>query len=341
MTKILVTGGLGYLGSYCVIKLIEYGYTPIIVDKDNNNIETLDKIKQIVKNDSILFYNIDLCNINDLEKVFINESNIKTVIHFAAYKSVSESMSNSSLYYLNNINSTTNLLYIMNKYNCNNLIYSSSATVYGNQQPPFNENMTTGINLTNPYGFTKKTIEDILEDHTKYNKEFNVVCLRYFNPVGSHYTGIIGEPIDDSIQNLMPNIIRTFLGKQECLYVYGNDYKTLDGSCIRDYIHIDDLIEGHIACLKSLNKEPQFKVYNLGSGIGYSVFEIIDCISLHYGKFPIVKSVPARKGDIPISISDITKIKNELGWSPQKTIDDICKDTVTYMNKLNSSNKCC
>ena len=333
MTKILVTGGLGYIGSYCVIKLIEYGYTPIIIDKDNN-IETLYKIKQIVKKDSILFYNIDLCNINDLEKVFINESNIKTVIHFAAYKSVSESMSNSSLYYLNNINSTTNLLYIMNKYNCNNLIYSSSATVYGNQQPPFNENMTTGINLTNPYGFTKKTIEDILEDHAKYNKEFKVVCLRYFNPVGTHHTGILGESIDDSIQNLMPNIIRTFLGKQECLYVYGNDYKTFDGSCIRDYIHIDDLIEGHILCLKSFNKKPQFKVYNLGSGRGYSVFEIIDCISLHFGKFPVVKSVPARKGDIPISISDITKIKNELGWYPLKTLDDICKDTVTYINQL-------
>ena len=146
MNQILVTGGLGYLGSYCVIKLFEYGYTPIIIDK-NNDIDTLNKIKQIVKTNSITFHNIDMCNLNDLENIFINYPNIQSVIHFAAYKSVSESISDSSLYYLNNINSTTNLLFIMNKYNCNNLIYSSSATVYGNQSPPFHEKMTTGINF--------------------------------------------------------------------------------------------------------------------------------------------------------------------------------------------------
>lgn len=338
MNQILVTGGLGYLGSYCVIKLFEYGYTPIIIDK-NNDINTLNKIKQIVKTDSITFHNIDMCNLNDLENVFINYPNIQSVIHFAAYKSVSESISDSSLYYLNNINSTTNLLFIMNKYNCNNLIYSSSATVYGTQSPPFNEKMSTGINLTNPYGFTKKIIEDILEDHTKYNKNFNVICLRYFNPVGSHDSLILGEQLDNSIQNLMPNIIRTLIGKQQCLYVYGNNYKTLDGSCIRDYIHIDDLIEGHILCLKSLNNSSQFKIYNLGSGSGYSVFEIIDCVSEYYGKFPLVKNVPNRKGDIPISISDITKIKNEIGWMPKKTLKDICQNTALYIKKLNSTNK--
>jgi UDP-glucose 4-epimerase len=270
-----------------------------------------------------------MCNLQDLEKVF-RLNHIDCVIHFAALKSVSESIETPALYYYNNLNSTTNLLLMMNKYNCNNLIFSSSATVYGDLTPPFKETMKSTV-LTNPYGMTKKLIEDILEDNCKYNKSFKTISLRYFNPVGSHKSGLIGEDLDQPANNLMPNILRTLLGKQEVLNIYGTNYDTPDGSCIRDYIHVGDLVEGHMVCMKAFDIGDNYKVYNLGSGTGYSVFELVNGIAKHYGSSPNINKVANRDGDIPVSVSNISKIKEELGWTPTKTLDDICKDSVNYI----------
>jgi len=330
MKQILVTGGLGFIGSHFVIHSINNGYLPIIVDNKENSYDIIETIKKLTSTTCLIHYNINMCNLNDLEKVF-TQNNIYAVVHFAALKSVSESIETPTLYYHNNLNSTNNLLLMMNKYNCNNLIFSSSATVYGNLTPPFTEDMKS-TTLTNPYGMTKKLIEDILEDNCKYNKDFNTISLRYFNPVGSHRSGLIGEDLDIPANNLMPNILRTLCGKQDVLNIYGTYYNTPDGSCIRDYIHVDDLVDGHMTCLKAFNINSNYKVYNLGSGTGYSVFELVNGISKHFGKRPTINEVANRVGDIPVSISNITKIKEELGWCPTKTLDDICRDSVNYLN---------
>tara|TARA_B110000971_G_C20031402_1_gene511588 strand:+ start:1783 stop:2787 length:1005 start_codon:yes stop_codon:yes gene_type:complete len=329
MERVLITGGLGFIGSHFVIKTIQNGILPIIIDNRKNSYYIKEKIKKICNITHIIHYDIDMCNIDDLEKVFI-DNHIDIVVHFAALKSVEESISNPSLYYYNNINSTTNLLCMMNKYKCNNLIFSSSATIYGDLKPPFTEDMSSN-NLTNPYGMTKKLLENILEDNSKYNKHFNTICLRYFNPVAAHSSGLLGEDLDQPANNLMPNILRTLCGKQETLNIYGIDYNTPDGSCIRDYIHVEDLVEGHMICMNAFNTSPNYKVYNLGSGIGYSVYDLVDGISAYYGKHPKVIEVENRKGDVPISISNISKIKEELGWTPKKTLDDICMDSVNYL----------
>ena len=329
MKRILITGGFGFIGSHFVIKIIEHGYLPIIIDNNKNIISFVENIKKIGDITSLLYYTIDMCNLHDLEEVFI-KNHIDIVVHFAALKSVSDSIKNPSEYYYNNLNSTTNLLLLMNKYKCNKLIFSSSATIYGNLTPPFTENMKSN-NLTNPYGMTKKLIEDILEDNCKYNKNFKTISLRYFNPVGAHKSGLIGEDLDKSANNLMPNILRTLLEKQEVLNIYGTNYNTLDGSCIRDYIHVDDLVEGHLICMNAFDIGINYKVYNLGSGSGYSVFDLVNGISKYYGKRPNINKINNRDGDIPISISDISKIRSELGWFPKKTLDDICKDCVNYL----------
>jgi len=329
MKRILITGGLGFIGSHFVVKVINNGYLPIVIDNKENNYDVIENIKKITNTTALIHYNIDMCNLNHLEDVF-QENHIDIVVHFAALKSVSESIETPALYYYNNLNSTTNLLLMMNKYKCNNLIFSSSATVYGNLIPPFSEDMKS-TNLTNPYGMTKKLIEDILEDNCKHNKDFKTISLRYFNPVGSHKSGLIGEDLDQPANNLMPNILRTLLGKQEVLNIYGSNYDTPDGSCIRDYIHVDDLVEGHLICMKAFDLNSNYKVYNLGSGTGYSVLELIDGICSYYDKYPNIKKVENRGGDIPVSISDISKIKEELGWTPKKTLHDICKDSVNYI----------
>jgi len=329
MKRILVTGGLGFIGSHFVVKIIKNGYLPIIIDNRENTFYVKESIKKICNITHLIHHNIDMCNLTDLEDIF-NKNHIDVVVHFAALKSVSESISNPALYYYNNINSTTNLLLMMNKYKCNNLIFSSSATIYGNLTPPFTEDMKSS-SLTNPYGMTKKLIEDILEDNCKYNNQFKTISLRYFNPVGAHQSGLLGEDLDQSANNLMPNILRTLCGKQDILNIYGTEYDTPDGSCIRDYIHVDDLVEGHMICMKAFDLSTNYKVYNLGSGIGYSVYDIVDGISAYYGKHPNVIEVANRSGDIPISISNINKIKEELEWTPKKTLDDICRDSVNYL----------
>lgn len=330
MKRILITGGLGFIGSHFVVKVIKNGYLPIIIDNKENYETVIENIMKITNTSHIIHYKIDMCNIKDLETVF-DKNHIDIVVHFAALKSVSESIETPALYYYNNINSTTNLLLMMNKYKCNNLIFSSSATVYGDLPPPFNESMKSTI-LTNPYGMTKKLIEDILEDNCKYNKDFKTISLRYFNPVGSHQSGLIGEDLTIPANNLMPNILRTLMGKQDSIYIYGTNYDTSDGSCIRDYIHVEDLVDGHMVCMDAFNINQNYKVYNLGSGSGYSVFELINGVAKHFGSPPTIIKTANRGGDIPISISDISKIKHDLGWFPTKTIDDICRDSVNYIN---------
>lgn len=330
MKRILITGGLGFIGSHFVVSVINNGYLPIIIDNKVNSYDIIETIKKLTNTTHLIYYNINMCNLNDLDTVF-KSNMIDAVVHFAALKSVSESIETPALYYYNNINSTTNLLLMMDKYNCNNLIFSSSATVYGDLSPPFTEDMKSN-NLTNPYGMTKKLIEDILEDNCKYNNNFNTIALRYFNPVGAHKSGLLGEDLDEPANNLMPNILRTLCGKQDVLNIYGTDYNTPDGSCIRDYIHVNDLVDGHIICLKAFNIRTNYKVYNLGSGVGYSVFKLINCISKHIGRLPNINEVGQRGGDTSVSISNITKIKEELGWSPTKTLDDICRDSVNYLN---------
>ena len=213
MKRILITGGLGFIGSHFVIKTIQNGYLPIIIDNRENTYQIINNIKKITNTTCLIHYNIDMCNLKDLEEVF-RLNHIDIVVHFAALKSVSESIETPSLYYYNNLNSSTNLLLMMNKYKCNNLIFSSSATIYGDLPPPFTEDMKSN-SLTNPYGMTKKLTEDILEDNCKYNKDFKTLSLRYFNPVGAHHSGLLGEDLDQPMNNLMPNILRTLCGDRK------------------------------------------------------------------------------------------------------------------------------
>ena len=327
--KILVTGGLGYIGSHMVLKLINFGYECIIIDSlINSSIKVLDKIKKYTKNDKIKFYNIDICNQIELDKIFLNNPNIYGVIHLAALKSIPESLDNQSLYYYNNIVSTTNLINTMKKYNCNNIIFSSSACIYGENIVPYNEKMITGSGITNPYGMTKFICEEIIKNECKITKNFNAIILRYFNPVGNHSSGLFGDSINST--NLMSNIIKSIKSKKT-LQIYGNKYNTKDGTCIRDFIHIDDLVYGHIICLKQFNSLNNYKVYNLGSGKGYTVLEIIKQMTEFFHINYIIDK--ERIGDIPIVYADILKINKELGWYPKKTLVDICKDSCNYIEK--------
>ena len=331
MSKILVTGGLGYIGSHTVIQLINNGFNVIIIDNcSNSNIETLDKIKQICNIKELPYYNLNLCDQSQVDYVFSLHQNIYTVIHFAAFKSVPESISDPSTYYYNNLTSLTNVLNSMKKFDCMNLIFSSSATVYGSIKPPFNEDSETGIGITNPYGQTKYICEEILKKTSTLYPKMNLIILRYFNPVGAHQSGLIGEDINSP--NLMPNIMKS-ISYNKPFKLYGNSYSTLDGSCVRDFIHVEDLANAHILSIQTLRHNPNYKVYNVGSGRGYSVLEILDCMNT-YNKEPIqIQLEPQRPGDLPIIYSNITKIKKELGWKPIKTLDDICKDTLIAFKK--------
>lgn len=325
--KILVTGGLGYIGSHMVLQLIEFGYTVIIIDKlINSSIEVLTNIKKYTNNNTIEFYNIDLCNQSELDNIFLLNKNIYAVIHFAALKSIPDSIQNPHVYYHNNVVSTTNLINSMKKYNCYNLIFSSSACIYGDNTIPYNENMPIGKGITNPYGMTKYICEEIIKNKCKINNNFNAIILRYFNPVGNHSSGLFGDNINST--NLMSNIIKSIKSKKS-LCIYGNKYNTKDGTCIRDFIHIDDLVYSHIICLKNLTTLDNYKIYNVGSGTGYTVLELITQMSYFFNiNYTMDKE---RIWDIPIVYADISKIKNELGWYPKKTLYDICIDTMNYI----------
>lgn len=324
MSEILVTGGTGYIGSHTVVELLNKGEKIIIVDNfSNSSPEVLDKIKQITNKD-FKFYEVDLLNEESLEKVF-KENQIESVIHFAGLKAVGESVAKPIEYYHNNITGTLILLKLMKKYSCKKIVFSSSATVYGNpKELPIKENFP--LSTTNPYGSTKLMIEQILQDIANSDKEFSVAILRYFNPIGAHESGLIGEVPNGIPNNVMPYIIKVAKGEYEQLTIFGNDYPTPDGTGIRDYIHVVDLSLGHLKALDKIRKEKGVKIYNLGTGKGYSVldlvkmFEKVNNVKVNY------KIGERRPGDIPKCYADASKAEKELDWKAEKNLEKMCRD---------------
>ena len=330
--KILVTGGTGYIGSHTVIELIDNGFEPVILDNlFNSKISVLDDIKKIT-GVSPKFYKIDLLDTKNMQKMFEIEQ-FSCVIHFAGLKAVAESIEDPLRYYENNVSGTINLLECMKKFGVKNIIFSSSATVYGEQAIPcLDEEMTTGIGITNPYGRTKFVIEEILKDVCRSDGEFSATILRYFNPIGAHESGLIGEDPNDIPNNLMPIVMKVANGEIPELSVFGDDYGTRDGSCIRDFIHVVDLAKGHIFALK--NQKTGASIYNLGTGKGTSVFEIIQAFERVSGKKLPTKIVGRRAGDLAEIYADPSKAKKEWGWRAEKTIDDAMADTLNYLNHI-------
>lgn len=323
--SVLVTGGAGYIGSHTVVELLNRGEKIIIVDNfSNSKPEMLDKIRKITNKD-FKFYEVDLLDRENLDKVFAENPDIESVIHFAGLKAVGESVAKPIEYYHNNITGTLILLDIMKKYSCKKIVFSSSATVYGDPATvPIKEDFP--LSTTNPYGSTKLMIEQILRDVYISDNDWSIILLRYFNPIGAHESGLIGENPNGIPNNLLPYINQVACGKLECLSVFGNDYDTVDGTGVRDYIHVVDLAKGH---LKALDKARNFngvEAYNLGTGTGYSVLQIVKAFEDATGVEVKYKIVERRPGDIAICYADSTKAKNELGWTAEKGIEEMCKD---------------
>ena len=325
--SILVTGGLGYIGSHTVVELINKGLEPIVVDNlSNSKIEMLDQIYQIT-NKRVKFYQVDLLDKDNLDKIFIENKDIEDVIHFAGSKAVGESCAKPLMYYENNIMSTVNLLNVMIKYGVKNIIFSSSATVYGTPKrvPIYEEDEIGGT--TNPYGTTKLIIEGILQDVYKVHPEMNIAILRYFNPIGAHESGLIGEAPNGIPNNLMPYITQVAVKQRERLSVFGNDYNTVDGTGVRDYIHVVDLALGHVASLNKLHQNSGLVIYNLGTGKGTSVLELVNAFIKANGIDVPYVIAPRRSGDIDECYANCDKALKELNWKAERTIVDACKDS--------------
>lgn len=332
MKNILVTGGTGFIGSETVVKLIENGYTPIIVDNlSNSKKDVLSRIQTIT---GVLptFYEVDCCDYASFRKVFENEE-IDGVIHFAGLKAVGESVHKPIEYYGNNLKSTLNLLALMKEFGVNNIVFSSSATVYGiPKHVPLKEEDPVE-SATNPYGETKVMIERILEDATKADPDLNVALLRYFNPIGAHPSGLLGEDPNGIPNNLMPYVCQVAIGKLRELHVFGDDYPTIDGTGVRDFIHVLDLAQGHVATLKRLEDKPGLVVYNLGTGKGTSVLELVHAFEEANGvKIPYVIE-PRRGGDVAENFANVDKAKEELHWVAQYNVVDACRDAYNFQKK--------
>lgn len=328
--KILVTGGNGYIGSHTCVELLNNGYEVVILDNfSNSKRENLSKIKQITGKD-FTFYEGNMIDEDILDKIF-TENKIDAVIDFAAYKAVGESVEKPIEYYTNNVSTVLVLLSAMKKYNVKKLVFSSSATVYGDPEVlPITEDYKTG-NTTNPYGTSKLFVEQILKDLYKSDNTFDIAILRYFNPIGAHSSGLIGEEPNGIPANLLPYVSKVASGKLECLSVFGNDYDTKDGTGVRDYIHVVDLAIGHIKALEKLNKEGKgLFIYNLATGTGYSVLDIINTFEKVNNVKVNYKIVNRRPGDIAACYSDPTKAKEELGFVATKTLEDMCRDLWNY-----------
>ena len=329
--SILVTGGAGFIGSHTVVELLEENEDIIIVDNFiNSKPDVLDKIKEITKKD-FKFYEVDMLNEEKMDEIF-KENNIEAVIHFAGLKAVGESVEKPIEYYHNNITGTLVLLKLMKKYNCKKIIFSSSATVYGTpKEVPIKEDFP--LSTTNPYGSTKLMIEQILRDVCVADKEFCAILLRYFNPIGAHKSGLLGENPNGIPNNLMPYINQVALGKLDHLNVFGNDYPTVDGTGVRDYIHVVDLAKGHVKALAKARKITGAEAYNLGTGRGYSVLEIVKAFE-DSNNIKVKYEITARRpGDIAECYADPTKAKEELGWTANKTLDEMCKDSWNFTKK--------
>ena len=333
MGKILVTGGAGFIGSHTCVELLNAGYEVIILDNLINSKEaSIERIKKITDKD-VQFYKTDLLDYEGTLRVF-SENDIDAVIHFAGLKAVGESCQKPIEYYDNNIGGTLKLCDVMRNNGCKNIVFSSSATVYGMKNvSPLKETMKTG-GTTNPYGTTKYMIEIILEDIYKSDNEWNVTLLRYFNPIGAHESGRIGENPSGIPNNLMPYITQVAIGKRPFLSVYGNDYDTPDGTCIRDYIHVVDLADGHVKAVNNiLDGKKGVQIFNLGTGKGYSVLDIVKAFSKAYGKELPYKIAPRRPGDLAVCFSDPSKAKEVLGWEAKRGIDDMCRDSWNWQSK--------
>ncbi len=328
--SILITGGAGYIGSHTVVELLEKNEDLVIVDNFvNSKPEALDRIKKITSKD-FKFYEVDLLDEENLSKVF-KENDIESVIHFAGLKAVGESVAKPIEYYHNNITGTLVLLKLMKKYNCKKIVFSSSATVYGDPEIiPITEGCKTG-GTTNPYGTSKLFIERILQDTSVADNEFSVALLRYFNPIGAHSSGLIGEDPNDIPNNLMPYITGVASGKLEILSVFGKDYPTKDGTGVRDYIHVVDLAKGHLKALDKIRKEAGVQIYNLGTGNGYSVLDLVETFEKVNNIEVKRKIAPRRPGDIAVCFADPSKAKKELGWVAEKGIEDMCKDAWNFI----------
>ncbi len=323
---ILVTGGTGYIGSHTVVELQNNGYDVVVLDNlSNSSVKSLDRVKAITGKD-VKFYEGDIRDRKILEKIFDNEK-IDSCIHFAGLKAVGESVEKPWEYYDNNITGTLTLVDEMRKHGVKNIIFSSSATVYGDPaQIPITEECPKG-QCTNPYGWTKSMLEQILTDMQKADNEWNVVLLRYFNPIGAHQSGTMGENPNGIPNNLMPYITQVAVGKREELGVFGNDYDTPDGTGVRDYIHVVDLADGHVKALKKIEENAGLCIYNLGTGTGYSVLDIVKNFE-EANNLKIPYSIkPRRAGDIAICYADPTKAKKELGWEAKYGIKEMCADS--------------
>ena len=321
--QILLTGGAGYIASHTAIELAKAGLEPVLVDNFfNSKMEAVDRIRQIAGTD-IPFYQVDCCDKDALGKVF-QANHFDAVIHFAGYKAVGESVQKPLAYYRNNLDSMLNVLDLMLEYHVGKVVFSSSATVYGSANTaPFTETMPTG-GCTNPYGWTKYMIEQILQDFNHAHPEVAVDLLRYFNPVGAHESGLIGEDPVGIPNNLMPYICQVAVGKLKQLSIFGNDYPTHDGTGVRDYIHVVDLAKGHVAACKYQHKGVE--IFNLGTGVGYSVLDMVHAFEEATGIRIPYRIVARRPGDIATCYADCTKAAKVLGWKAEKTLVDMCRD---------------
>ena len=332
--KILVTGGCGYIGSHTSVELLNNGYEIVIIDNlSNSKKDVIDKIKEITKKD-FKFYEADVCDKETLEKIF-TENKIDAVIHFAGYKAVGESVAKPLMYYQNNLESTINLLQTMDKYNVKKIVFSSSATVYGKPATlPIKEDFP--LSTTNPYGTTKLMIENILRDLYKSDNNWSIAILRYFNPIGAHKSGLIGENPNDIPNNLMPYIVKVANKELKELSIFGNDYDTKDGTGVRDYIHVVDLSKGHIKAIEKILNETGCDAYNLGTGNGYSVLEIVETFKKVNNIDVPYKIVDRRPGDIAACFADPSYAKEKLNWQAEYGIEEMCKDSYEFIKKQNN-----
>ena len=334
-TCVLVTGGAGFIGSHTVVELLQDGYKVVIVDDLSNASEkVIDRIRQIVGPQAagrLGFYRADVADRNAMEAVF-DDQRIDRVIHFAGFKAVGESVSKPIEYYTNNLGNTLNLLDVMREHDCKDIIFSSSATVYGDPDSlPLTE-QSPKKNATNPYGWTKWMIEQILTDVHTADPSWNVVLLRYFNPIGAHPSGLIGEDPAGIPNNLVPYVAQVAVGKREAVHVFGDDYDTPDGTGVRDYIHVCDLATGHAAALKWMNGREGVEIFNLGTGKGSSVLDVIKAFSSACGKkIPYVID-PRRPGDVTANYADCSKAEREMGWKAQYGLADMCRDSWNWQS---------
>ena len=326
MSTILLAGGAGYIGSHTAVELLNSGYDVVIADCHfNSKPEVYNRIKKITGK-TVKAYNIDVCDLQSLYKVF-SENKIDAVVHFAGFKAVGESVEKPLMYYENNIDSTFALIKAMKEYGCSSMVFSSSATVYGmNHKAPFVETMQTGP-CTNPYGWTKLMNEEILKDFCRADKNLSVALLRYFNPIGAHESGLIGEDPKGIPNNLMPYIAQVAVGKRDHLSIFGNDYDTPDGTGVRDYIHVVDLAKAHVLAIDYAMNHKGAEAFNIGTGVGYSVLDMVNAFEKANNIKVPYAIVDRRPGDIATCYADSTKAFNVLGWKAEKNLEDMCRDT--------------